>query len=138
MKYPTALVSSPRRTQIDSFLKETVEPAMQEVAQQFEESEMATQINCEEDRCYLRVEHGAEIDFVYGVRARRFTAPSFYMGALKGEPPGSGKGREHYRAEVFLREGGQQYNVVGYSREQLIGDILDQYEKHLHFLYLVR
>ncbi|ROO26662.1 choline transporter [Salinisphaera orenii MK-B5] len=132
------LVSSPRRTQIDSFLKETVEPAMQEVAQQFEESEMATQINCEEDRCYLRVEHGAEIDFVYGVRARRFTAPSFYMGALKGEPPGSGKGREHYRAEVFLREGGQQYNVVGYSREQLIGDILDQYEKHLHFLYLVR
>jgi len=133
------LVTSPRRQQVDTFLKEAVEPAMQEVAKQFEASGMGAKISAEDDRCYLDVDHGAEIDFVYGVRARRFTAPSFHLGALKTrDKPDSNKDREHYRAEVFLREGGQQYNVVGYTKDQLIGDMLDQYEKHLHFLYLVR
>ncbi|MFG8629291.1 hypothetical protein ACEPT0_30440, partial [Pseudomonas paraeruginosa] len=28
--------------------------------------------------------------------------------------------------------------VMGWSREGVIGDILDQYEKHLHFLHVVR
>jgi len=27
---------------------------------------------------------------------------------------------------------------VGYSKEQIINDILDQYERHLQFLHLVR
>ena len=131
------LVTSPRRKQIDAFLVDVVKPAMDAVSKQFEDSGMSTKISVEDDRCYLDVDHGAEIDFVYGVRARRFTAPSFYMGAF-GRSEEQGKNREHYRAEVFLREGGQQYNVVGYTKDQLIGDILDQYEKHLHFLYLVR
>ena len=93
-----------------------------------------------EDRCYIDVDHGAEIDFVYGVRARRFAAPSFAMGGLRGKRGKSEQNRDrsHYRAEVYLREGGQQYNVVGYTKSQLIGDILDQYEKHLHFLHLMR
>ncbi|EMD5657114.1 TPA: glycine/betaine ABC transporter [Klebsiella pneumoniae] len=43
-----------------------------------------------------------------------------------------------YRAEVYLKEGGQNYDVMGWNQEQLINDILDQYEKHLHFLHLVR
>ncbi|TDJ78928.1 glycine/betaine ABC transporter [Klebsiella pneumoniae] len=42
------------------------------------------------------------------------------------------------RAEVYLKEGGQNYDVMGWNQEQLINDILDQYEKHLHFLHLVR
>lgn len=132
------LVTSPRRKHVDRFLNDVVKPAMQDVAQQFEASGMSTKVSTEDDRCYLDVDHGAEIDFVYGVRARRFTAPSFHLGSLGSAKSKSGDDREHYRAEVFLREGGQQYNVVGYSKDQLIGDILDQYEKHLHFLYLVR
>jgi len=35
---------------------------------------------------------------------------------------------------VFLKEGGKDYDVMGYNRDQLINDVLDQYEKHLHFL----
>ena len=38
----------------------------------------------------------------------------------------------------YLKEGGQNYDVMGWNQEQLINDILDQYEKHLHFLHLVR
>ncbi|MGN8157531.1 BCCT family transporter [Salinisphaera sp. RV14] len=131
------LVSSPQRGQIETFLKDTVKPAMDEVAEKFQESGMSADVSIEDDRCYIDVDHGAEIDFVYGVRARRFAAPSFAMGALRARRDDT-RDRSHYRAEVYLREGGQQYSVVGYTRAQLIGDILDQYEKHLHFLHLMR
>ncbi len=29
-------------------------------------------------------------------------------------------------------------DLVGYTKEQIINDILDQYERHLQFLHLVR
>ncbi len=45
--------------------------------------------------------------------------------------------RKYFRAEVYLREGGQDYDVMGWSREDVIGDILDQYERHLHYLHVV-
>ena len=40
--------------------------------------------------------------------------------------------------EVHLAEGGQDYDVMGWSQEQIIVDILNQYEDHLHFLHTVR
>ena len=39
-------------------------------------------------------------------------------------------------AAHHLLEGGQHYDVLGYTKEQLIGDILSQYEKHMHFLHI--
>ena len=35
-------------------------------------------------------------------------------------------------------EGSQDYDLVGYTKEQIINDILDQYERHMQFLHLVR
>ena len=43
-----------------------------------------------------------------------------------------------YQAEVFLREGGQNYNVMDWTQDDLLQDIIDQYERHLHFLNVVR
>jgi choline/glycine/proline betaine transport protein len=42
----------------------------------------------------------------------------------------------YYRAEVFLRRGGQSYDIYGYEGQQIIDDILDQFEKYLHFLHI--
>ncbi len=45
------------------------------------------------------------------------------------------RGHELYsRLEVHLRDGGQGYDVMGYTHTQLIDDVLDQYERHLVFL----
>ena len=49
-----------------------------------------------------------------------------------------GNESEFFRAEVHLAEGGQDYDVMGWSEEQVIVDILNQYEDHLHFLHTVR
>ena len=44
----------------------------------------------------------------------------------------------YYRAEVHLREGGQDYDIMGWSKVAVINDVIDQYHKHLHFLHLLR
>ena len=44
--------------------------------------------------------------------------------------------RTYARLEVHLSEGGQGYDVMGYTHTQLIDDVLDQYERHLEFLRL--
>ena len=42
----------------------------------------------------------------------------------------------YYRLDVYLREGGQGYDVMGYTHSQLIDDVLDQYEQHVEFMRL--
>jgi len=44
----------------------------------------------------------------------------------------------HCRAELDLLEGSQHYDLYGYSRDQLVSDLLSQYRKHLHYLHLAR
>lgn len=82
-----------------------------------------------EDGIELRVDHQNEMNFIYQVIATQTLAPSFMPDA---DSPQS------YQAEVFLREGGQNYDVMEWTQEDLIQDIIDQYERHLHFLSLVR
>ena len=40
----------------------------------------------------------------------------------------------YWRAEVHLTQGGQDYDVMGWTEEQIANDLLDQYERHLNFL----
>ena len=42
----------------------------------------------------------------------------------------------YYRAEVFLKHGGQAYDIYGYEEQDVIDDILNQLENHLHFLHI--
>jgi choline/glycine/proline betaine transport protein len=46
------------------------------------------------------------------------------------------KNDDYYRAEVFLLRGGQRYDILSYSQDQIIADAITQYERHLHYLYL--
>lgn len=43
-------------------------------------------------------------------------------------------GATYHRLGVELRDGGQGYDIMGYSRDQLIHDVLDQYEKYAECL----
>ncbi|MEQ8803894.1 MAG: hypothetical protein RLP45_17810, partial [Haliea sp.] len=49
-----------------------------------------------------------------------------------------GDADKYYRAEVHLFRGGQDYDVMGWTREQIMHDLLWQYENHLQFLRSVR
>ncbi|MFT4714686.1 MAG: choline/glycine/proline betaine transport protein, partial [Candidatus Azotimanducaceae bacterium] len=80
----------------------------------------------------LEVWHGEELDFVYTVSAHEMEFPD---DALVEDRSGS---TSYWRAEVHLGEGGQDYDVMGWTNEQIANDILEQYERHLNYLKSVR
>ena len=84
----------------------------------------------------LEVYHGDELDFLYEIRCREYAMPGHSVaGSALGDLDEQDK---FYRAEVHLAEGGQDYDVMGWSREQLTVDVLQQYENHLQFLHALR
>ncbi len=131
-----SMVMLPRRSHVNRFITETVLPACQQVAEEMRKQGREAQVESGEDgRVTLSVSHGAEADFQYQVRPRALIQPSF---ALRDTRDDSSEERKYFRAEVHLNEGGQDYDVMGWNREEVIGDILDQYERHMHFLHLTR
>jgi len=65
--------------------------------------------------------------FVYEVWPVERPTPAFALRSVER--------RDTYvRYEVRLAEGNQDYDVMGYTKEQLIADALDQYERYLEFL----
>ncbi len=125
----------PRRSHVNRFITDVARPACEDVAAELRKQGYEVQVQDGEDgRVRLEVSHGGEVDFIYEVRPRAFTTPSFVM----RDTEDSSESRKYFRAEVHLQEGGQDYDIMGWSRDGVIGDILDQYERHMHFLHVVR
>src|SRR5690625_7882321 len=75
-----------------------------------------------------------KLEFVYEIRLRGYELPDI---ELPENIPTDEEGvRKFYRAEVFLRRGGQAYDIYGYEQQDIIADILDQFEKYMHFLHV--
>ena len=72
---------------------------------------------------------GAEEPFQYRIEPREARMPVYGDQSLR-------EGDVYYRLDVHLREGGQGYDVMGYTHSQLIDDVLDQYERHVEFMRL--
>jgi hypothetical protein len=79
----------------------------------------------------LLVNLGDEHNFVYQVWPQQYTIPGFTGRARSGKS-------HYYRLETFLLEGTLGNDLMDYSKEQVITDILDQYERHLNFIHLHR
>ncbi|MBF7683049.1 choline BCCT transporter BetT [Acinetobacter sp. B5B] len=72
-----------------------------------------------------------EQNFIYQIWPQRYHAPEFSRRSKLGNT-------FYYRLETFLFEGSQGNDLMGYSKEQVINDVLDKYERHLTFLHLNR
>ncbi|MDO4769109.1 MAG: choline BCCT transporter BetT [Brachymonas sp.] len=80
--------------------------------------------------------HEDEIDFTYQVVASAHVQPAFVQ--VGNDAQETSAEQTYYRAEVHLSEGGQDYDIMGWSKEGVINDIIDQYHKHMHFLHRLR
>lgn len=132
----TMLKPPPSRSEVARFLDQQVKPALSEVAGEL--SKQGIEASVEEGdggHVWLEVGHGDEIDFFYSVRPKTYEPPSFIMEDPRRRPREDSRS---YRAEVYLREGGQDYDVMGWRREDLIYDVLDQYQRHRRFLDALR
>ena len=126
MHYPHTLAEVQHYIQID------VIKAFESIRFEFKRRDLNVVIKETEDGVQLSVDHHDEFNFIYKVIARKMVAPSFMMNEEHQETD------DFYQAEIFLREGGQNYDVMEWTQEDLIQDIIDQYERHLHFLNVLR
>ena len=127
----------PKRSNVRRFMNEIIQPAMQMVSAELAKQNTPSHIEDRaDDRVRFEVDLGNELNFVYEARLRSYIQPAFALAGLSDEQ--QDEEHRYYRAEIYLKEGGQDYDVMSWTQEQIINDILDQYEKHLHFLHLVR
>lgn len=127
-------MSFPSRTEAGAFLEKVARPAMEAIRTSFEQKSLAVEIvdgdgDADGRHIDLNIPLEGAQDFSYQIWLRRWPVPSF---AIRPGRDGGG----YYRAEVHLFEGGLGYDLMGYSEEQVIEDILDQYERHLDFLHM--
>lgn len=123
----------PGRRAAARFVDQVCRPAFQEVAAELRDAGTDAEVlegTVEEtglDHVGLRVPIGAHDEFVYEVWPVEMPTPAFATRSVS-------KHDSYVRFEVRLAEGNQDYDVMGYTRDQLIADSLDQYERHLEFL----
>jgi choline/glycine/proline betaine transport protein len=130
------ILSHPRRPEAERFLRETAQPVLEAVAAELEKRGMEASVTIREDRLHLTAMPGAPEEFQYGVRLRRYEMPSYSY--FDGAADRRRRDEHFYRAEVFLEDGGQGYDVLGFTKEELMQDVLNQYDRHFQYLHAVR
>lgn len=128
------LVDFPPRAEVLRFIQTTAMEAMHSVEAELEERGWVAEVSFDEQnyRAHFEVFREGQLEFVYEIRLRGYDMPEF----ITQEDENAPEDQLYYRAEVFLRRGGQAYDVYGYDRQDIISDILDQFEKYMHFLHV--
>jgi choline/glycine/proline betaine transport protein len=127
------LLQFPTRKLVSDYIDSVILPAMNKFAQELKLKGVKAVVVRENEPVEVRLEvyHGDELDFVYLVQGNELRMP--------GSPIATdGTSELYWRAEVHLYEGGQDYDVMGWSPEQIANDILDQYSRHLNYLNSMR
>jgi len=127
-------MSFPNYEKTTEFLSEIALPALNEVGEEMREHGVDVEVRDgtnEADQYY--VELVADLDdespFQYKVEPREARMPVYGDSSMR-------EGDFYYRLDVHLLDGGQGYDVMGYTYSQLIDDVLDQYEQHVEFVRL--
>ena len=133
------LLEYPGNSSVQVFQRDIVLKAMHSFAEEVNQHGVQTKVSDalgEHGVLRLEVFHGGETDFIYEVKSRSHPMPDQ---SLANKPMDDMQvGELFFRAEVHLLEGGQDYDIMGWTQEQVVVDILNQYENHLHFLHTVR
>lgn len=116
-----AIAHKPSKDQAIEFLQKDVTTAIIEVATEMEKNGINTEVIRDHDHIQLAISIEGNEDFIYSVMLRSYQS----------------KLGNYNRVEVLLSHGGQYYDIMGYSKDQVIADIVNQYDKHLHYLHLV-
>ena len=128
------VVDFPRQTEVREFVEHTVMECLADVAKELGGKgwDAKTEYEADNVRAILTVQKENEVDFNYEVRMRAYQRPQFAMTGDKTDK----REREYYRAEVFLRQGGQAYDLYGYEPNDIINDVINQFENYLQFMHI--
>ncbi len=124
----TALELQPSQAIVQRFMDKKVTPALEEAAVALRDQGLEVQtLLGKSKRCIgVRIEMQEGNPFVYEVSLDGYTA-------APGDLPEEERTR-YYRAEVYLHNGPQEYDLMGFTPEQITRDVLDQFESHRQLL----
>lgn len=127
------IIEFPKVEETKRFINEDVINAMNLVKEEL--SKYSWNVEVSNDKLnaisIIRVEHSDDFDFIYEVRAKNYDTPSY---AYPESVNPTKMQKKYARAEVFLQDGNKAYDIYGYDEDVIATDIIDQFEKHRHFL----
>lgn len=123
------ILHQPTRREVEQFLAGTALPALESVANELKAKGIGARAERESGRVAVCLTVPAEKvrSFVYGVEMDSHLLPSF---AVRNAARAEGKRERYYEARTFFSDGSRGYDVMGLSKEQLIADVLGQYERY--------
>lgn len=127
------IIEFPKVEETKRFINEDVISAMNLVKDELSKYSWNVEVSNDKVNAIsiIRVEHSDDFDFIYEVRAKNYDTPSYAY----PESVNPTKAQKKYaRAEVFLQDGNKAYDIYGYDEDVIATDIIDQFEKHRHFL----
>jgi choline/glycine/proline betaine transport protein len=139
------LVEYPNKEDVSTFIKDVAHESMETVQTELKRRGWESEVYMDDDPVRTRIEviKSEQMAFIYEVRLCEYIIPGFAFSELHVETETKTETKtetetqdeNYYRAEVFLREGGESYDVYGYDRHNMISDILNHFEHYLHKLH---
>ena len=130
------MFSRPTGKEVDEYIAGTATDALTEVAEELRSYGYEVDQEGEKGMTSLRVKDAEKPEFVFKVQRILYDAPYFSTPEVENdERSNAGNDEDYARAEVFLSDGGQHYCVYGFSKVQIIREVLRNFERHLQWLY---
>ncbi|WP_226704993.1 BCCT family transporter [Microbulbifer elongatus] len=130
----------PSLTEVHEYIRDVGKPALEEFAEEMRKNGYETTVTEKENKwVQLEVSHGEEVEFIYGIHPKATMKPdASHPEKELHDDYDDGSPDTYFRAEVHLYEGGQDYDVMGWTKDQILTDMVSQYERHLQFLHTLR
>ncbi|WP_031530258.1 BCCT family transporter [Dyadobacter crusticola] len=115
---------------VDEYIANTVRPALEELAEEFNQKGIraTTEVKADPTEVALTIKHKEIEDFVYGVRNQNKMISSILV---KERNVPSVKGNEAYSPVSFFGDNRLGYNMEYFTKNEIIADVLKQYERFL-------
>ena len=115
---------TPKQADVADFIGKTVLPALEAVAAELTRSGRTAFVSKEDGAICLNSATPDCRGFLYGVRPGSHKLPIF-------SPIEAANISERHEARTFFSDGSRGYDIMGMSQEQVIADILAQFERYL-------
>ena len=127
------LIEYPTHSQASDFLQTRAVPALKKVAEAVSETDWpnSTGFDPASERAWVEIVRPGQVDFLYEIRVCAYPRPDF-----ASAPAGSDGDNLYYRTEVFTRRGNLGRDIYGFGEQEIIDDVLDEFEKYLYFLHV--
>ncbi|MGL5729993.1 MAG: BCCT family transporter [Bacteroidales bacterium] len=124
----------PQKKDIKSFIQETVQPAFAELQEEFANQGIEATISLPQTpnpKIALRIDHDVMKSFEYGVRAKKNELSENFISESNAPQIDSG---HFFVPFTYFPDGREGYDVQYFTKDEIISDVLKQYERFLKIL----